>query len=420
MEEPNSMEEISLRDIFDVLVKWRWMIFILTATAMITSAIFAIFFTIPTYRSSAILMVTHADTQRVFRSENELAEVVDQVSRPQDMNLITYVSQLSSTVLLERVIQKLGLSYSPRSLSGMVKTSVVKDTRLIEVGVEHNDPYTAALIANTLSEEFINFISDINQQHMGRSLDFLEQQQEEVKLQLTESTEKYQEYEKDPRGVPIVKAELDSKINDVIKYKSQIVQTQIEFDQLLAGRNELQRRLDQESSGIPNLFAGADGEEAVNPVYISLRQSIDEKNVQLNEKQALVKSLEKAVIQLEQQIQLLQVELNEKNAFEKQMDREIERLEKTLGLFTDKITQAQITQSIDLGANNLTLMVRAVEPGSPVKPNKKMNIALAGILAVMSSVMLAFLLEFLDNSIKNDEDVRRHLSLPVLAHVPKF
>ncbi|MCL6444670.1 MAG: capsular biosynthesis protein [Alicyclobacillus sp.] len=54
---------------------------------------------------------------------------------------------------------------------------------------------------------------------------------------------------------------------------------------------------------------------------------------------------------------------------------------------------------------------------SPVKPNKKLNVAIAFILGLMVSVGLAFLLEYLDNRVRSEEDVQRYLKLPVLGTI---
>lgn len=392
----------------------------MTITAVVASAFFTSYFVVPIFRSSAVLMVTHADTtQRTVRNESDLEEMVAQVSRPQEMTINTYLGQFKNEALMERVIQRLELPYSARTLVNLVKTSAVRDTRLIEVSVEHNDPYTAAMIANTVSEEFIEFISDINQQRMSHSVDFLQEQRSDVDRQLAETMKKYREYESDPRSAQIVQMELDSRLKDAIKYQSQIIQVQIEYEQLVAGRNELAKRLEQEPVTLIS-FTDDGGEEMVNPVYLALRQSIDEKQVQILEKQTLTDSLGRAVKLLDKQVQELQVELNEKKAFERVMMAEILLLEKNSALFAERITNAQIAQSVDIGANNLTLVSRAVQPRSPVRPNKKKNMALAGVLGLMASIMLMFVLEFLDNSIKSSDDVRRHLDLPVLGQVPKF
>lgn len=54
---------------------------------------------------------------------------------------------------------------------------------------------------------------------------------------------------------------------------------------------------------------------------------------------------------------------------------------------------------------------------APVKPNKTKNIAIAFVVGLMTSVGLAFLLEYMDKTIKTDQDVARKLGLPVLGSI---
>jgi capsular polysaccharide biosynthesis protein len=56
----------------------------------------------------------------------------------------------------------------------------------------------------------------------------------------------------------------------------------------------------------------------------------------------------------------------------------------------------------------------------PVKPNKTLNIAIAFILGLMVSIGLAFLLEYLDNRLRDEEAVMRYLNLPVLGTVVDY
>ena len=57
-------------------------------------------------------------------------------------------------------------------------------------------------------------------------------------------------------------------------------------------------------------------------------------------------------------------------------------------------------------------------PGSPVAPNKVMNIAIATVLGMMVSVGLVFVLEFLDRTYKTPSDIERQLGLPILGAIP--
>lgn len=70
--------------------------------------------------------------------------------------------------------------------------------------------------------------------------------------------------------------------------------------------------------------------------------------------------------------------------------------------------------------DNVTVVDEARTPQQPIKPQKKLIIAVAGFLGLMSSLFLVFLLEYLDNTIKTPNDVERYLGLPVLATVPRF
>ncbi|MHB8926878.1 MAG: YveK family protein [Bacillota bacterium] len=67
---------------------------------------------------------------------------------------------------------------------------------------------------------------------------------------------------------------------------------------------------------------------------------------------------------------------------------------------------------------NVQVVDPAIEPTAPVKPRPKLNMAVAGVLGIMVGVGLAFVLEYLDNTVKSPEDVRRYLDLPVLGTIP--
>ena len=68
---------------------------------------------------------------------------------------------------------------------------------------------------------------------------------------------------------------------------------------------------------------------------------------------------------------------------------------------------------------NVMVIDEAVVPSSPVSPNIRLNIAIAGVLGVMVALGLIFLLEFLDNTIKTPADVEKLLGLSVIAAIPK-
>lgn len=66
---------------------------------------------------------------------------------------------------------------------------------------------------------------------------------------------------------------------------------------------------------------------------------------------------------------------------------------------------------------SLAVVDSAVVPNKPIRPNKLLNTVLAAVLGLLLAIGLIFLLEYLDNSFKTEEDVGRYLGLPVLARI---
>ncbi|HHT7166321.1 TPA: YveK family protein [Bacillus cereus] len=75
-----------------------------------------------------------------------------------------------------------------------------------------------------------------------------------------------------------------------------------------------------------------------------------------------------------------------------------------------------------MNIDNVTVLSKAevAENQSPIKPRPMLNVAIAFVVGLMASVGLAFLLEYLDNTVKKEEDVENLLGLPVLGIVARM
>lgn len=75
-----------------------------------------------------------------------------------------------------------------------------------------------------------------------------------------------------------------------------------------------------------------------------------------------------------------------------------------------------------MNVDNVTILSSAElsEHPSPISPNPKLNMAIAFVIGLMISIGLAFLLEYLDTSIKTERDVEELLGLPVLGSVAEM
>ncbi|WP_394172430.1 YveK family protein [Guptibacillus hwajinpoensis] len=72
-----------------------------------------------------------------------------------------------------------------------------------------------------------------------------------------------------------------------------------------------------------------------------------------------------------------------------------------------------------MNVDNVSILSKAGFEGTPapVNPNPVLNMAIALVVGLMVGVGLAFLLEYLDNTIKDEEDIEKILGLPVLGTI---
>lgn len=70
--------------------------------------------------------------------------------------------------------------------------------------------------------------------------------------------------------------------------------------------------------------------------------------------------------------------------------------------------------------DNVAVVDYAKLPVNPIKPNKVMNILIAGILGEMIVVFVVFLKEYMDKTIKSEKDIEKYIGIPVIGIVPNF
>lgn len=83
----------------------------------------------------------------------------------------------------------------------------------------------------------------------------------------------------------------------------------------------------------------------------------------------------------------------------------------TAQVFMDSIVDIMLIE-------NVQVIDKAQVPKSPISPRPMLNMAIAGVLGLMLGVFIAFLLEFMDNTIKTERDIEKHLGLPVIGSIP--
>ncbi|WP_318506959.1 YveK family protein [Bacillus sp. T3] len=89
----------------------------------------------------------------------------------------------------------------------------------------------------------------------------------------------------------------------------------------------------------------------------------------------------------------------------------------------NKVAEVFQTEIVKImSVNNVSILAKADVPENPapVKPNPKLNIAIALVIGLMAGVGIAFLLEYLDNTVKTEQDIEKILDLPVLGVITEI
>ncbi|HEY0428791.1 MAG TPA: polysaccharide biosynthesis tyrosine autokinase [Pyrinomonadaceae bacterium] len=96
------------------------------------------------------------------------------------------------------------------------------------------------------------------------------------------------------------------------------------------------------------------------------------------------------------------------------------KIETNRGLL-DTYTQRQKEQELAISGSrpdNIKIATGALTPTQPVGPKRERNIFIAFLISLAAGIGLAFLLDYLDDSVKSSDDIGRHLGLPTLALIP--
>jgi capsular exopolysaccharide synthesis family protein len=99
------------------------------------------------------------------------------------------------------------------------------------------------------------------------------------------------------------------------------------------------------------------------------------------------------------------------------LDQAIETDRQNLNLYQQRLNELRVTNG-DRTAGNVSTVEEARVPGEPIGPPRGRNIIVALLLSLGVGIGLAFLLDYLDDTLKSVEDVDRHLHLPTLAIIP--
>jgi len=412
-------EEISLRELIEVLLKNKALIAIITIVCIIISGIFSFFVIEPTYEAEAKLLLSDLKIEQP--KIEGIGKVLDNLSNYPNFNVESYKEQIKNPEILQKTIEQLKLDtekYTLNSLSGSISVENLKNTNIIKIKVKNHDPDLAAKIANALAVNFSDFISQIAKKQATKSLEYIENQLAVEEEKLNGALLAYKKLLQMPRGVSELESEQASKIKLLTQYKEQLSQIDLDISIITANLFEAKEQLKNTDKYIVTTKTLADDfllsnyvkqekdlnisdiakvemkSEQVNPLYVSLHQTIS--NEELNLAKAKVKkvNLETIITTSQKELENLQVDLAEKQHQMDLVTRQVDIAKKTFNALQEKYEEIRITHSSKVGETAVVISSEAVTPEKPISPRKALNLAIAAILGLMMAVFIAFFKEY--------------------------
>ncbi len=335
------------------------------------------------------------------------------------------------------------------SLKEKITTEQVPDTRFINISVMDEDPVWAQKIANGLVEAYIEYDITSRFNAANKFMDWISLQINEMKNKLAESERGFYKFKNDNK-IFSIKGKQDintQKIGEVSASYLKVRTQRMEMKARIAELEKIMSRRNKKYSGADLLN---------DPILVELGKELTDTQIELKALKTKYKNKHPKSLNLSNRIEVLRAEFDNKlrkaynsmltedsilqskgdtllqaiKDYEKDalltnkkelqyavLEREVETNKSLYEIMLNKLKETQINES--MGKSYIRLIEPAALPKFPIKPKKKLNIILGIILGLMSGIGLSFLLEYLETSIKTEEDVQQYLQLPVLGIVPE-
>lgn len=321
----------------------------------------------------------------------------------------------------------------------------VLHTNLVKIRFSHSDPELAQKVANTLAEVFVN--NNLERSTMGsnKAEDLLAREIAKLQTKIKHDQEAQFNYAKE-KNLPLVNDTAGNlEATRLATLSSQLLQAENDRKYLQAQLEAARKERDPfsvpdvNSSGRveklrDRISALKETRDALLVTYTPEWPAVKKIDAQLK---GLEAELEKAPSEIVTSIQRkYEAAVSRENllrrSYEQQkgtttqqtrdqidllaMSQELETNRQILNTLLQRQREFQVTNGDR--SNEVSIATYSRLPREPVGPQRFRNIFIAFLLSLVAGIGLAFLLDFLDDTVKTVDDVDRYLHLPALALIP--
>ncbi|HKV42754.1 MAG TPA: polysaccharide biosynthesis tyrosine autokinase [Blastocatellia bacterium] len=323
----------------------------------------------------------------------------------------------------------------------------VPQSRLVSVAFESYDSKLAATVANALVSTYIQQNLYAHWQASQQASSWLSQQLDGLKIKLEKSEDALQQYvqangllflESNTGGTQnIVEDRLQQLQNELTQAQADLYQKEPLYHLVVAGEysalpgvfdnktlQDLTAKLadleQQKALLTPNFQPSYPKMEAIQSEIDRTQQFINQEQQQAAEhiKDEYLAAVRRVAL-VQQAFDQQQKQANvvaEKSVEYNILKREVDSDKQTYDGLLDRLKEASV--SAGLKASNIRVVDPAVPPISPVKPRVPFNLAIGLVMGLVCGVSLAFVEEYMDNTLKTPDDIESFLRQPALALIP--
>ena len=361
---------MEIRRYFALVRRWAWLgilgLMVGAAVGYFSSA-----YQTPVYRATTRFVIL-----RSAQSSFDYAAYLDSQQLVQ-----TYVQLLTTDSVLSAASAELG--YDVRGAKA--SANQVDDSQFVELTVEDTNPQHAADIANVLVTVLIDQNEKLQSVRYVTSEQNLQEQLDQVLAQINT---------------------LQTQINEISSatVADQLIQVQGQIDLLQTQITELETQV-------------AD---------LKKKFQTPERKTEIADKEATLEQI-KPVLALYQQVYTNLVVLGKPVESADATSTRLDQLQTTLNLYQQiYVNLLNNLEAVRLARAQNTPNVKAVEPAvapsptNPIRPRPQETTMLAAAIGLALAAGIAFLVEYLDVTLKTMDDVERVLNLPVIGYIAQI
>jgi len=414
-------EDITIRELIEMILKGKWLICIITAASILLSGIYSFFKVVPVYSATATLLANP-----IKGSDGNLTkgidEVINSLAKYPDMTIDTYKEQFINYTVLNDTIKELELTDQEGNpirwdlLAKRIKVDIVNNANLLAVTVNDTNPEKAAKIANALANNFIDYISNNTKQIGEQSISFIEEQLKEEEKKLEEQSKIMQEYLANSHNVEQLKMEVETLYNQINNYDMQLidVEKQIESDKVAL---DDVLKMQEDFTGIA-LDDSVDISIPLNSDEQYIEMNIDSNNklqkalltirtteiqTRLIQNLAEKESLQSKLKDLKSRLKETQTLLAEEEYKYESIIRNYELAKQAYNAYIDRYNEALVVATSNFGKSALILASPAAIPVEPSNRGKVYYLAMGAIVGFMIGILVAFVVGYW-----KETDPRKH------------